>query len=57
LLGMGLTDFSVHPAGLLDIKEVIHQCQTARFSPVVNDIIASDEPDRIGELLRTLNEM
>ena len=57
LLGMGLTDFSVHPAGLLDIKEVIHQCQTARFSPVVTDIIASDEPDRIGELLKILNEM
>ena len=57
LLGMGLTDFSVHPAGLLDIKEVIHHCQTARFSPVVTDIIASDEPDRIGELLRILNEM
>jgi len=57
LLGMGLTDFSVHPAGLLDIKEVIHQCQMARFSPVVTDIIASDEPDRIGELLKILNEM
>jgi phosphotransferase system enzyme I (PtsI) len=57
LLGMGLTDFSVHPAGLLDIKEVIHQCRTARFSSVVTDIIASDEPDRISELLRILNEM
>jgi phosphotransferase system enzyme I (PtsI) len=57
LLGMGLTDFSVHPAGLLDIKEVIHQCQTARFKPVVSDIIASDEPNRISELLKILNEM
>ena len=57
LLGMGLTDFSVHPAGLLDIKEVIHQSRTARFSSVVTDIIASDEPDRISELLRILNEM
>jgi phosphotransferase system enzyme I (PtsI) len=57
LLGMGLTDFSVHPAGLLDIKEVIHQCQAGRFEPVVADIIASDAPDRITELLNILNEM
>jgi phosphotransferase system enzyme I (PtsI) len=57
LLGMGLTDFSVHPAGLLDIKEVIHQSKTSRFKPVVTDIVASEDPVRIAELLKILNEM
>jgi phosphoenolpyruvate-protein phosphotransferase (PTS system enzyme I) len=57
LLGMGLTDFSVHPAGLLDIKEVIHRCRTTRFEPVVADILATDEPDKIIGLLNILNEM
>ena len=57
LLGMGLTDFSVHPAGLLDIKEVIHRCRTTRFEPVVADILATDEPDNITGLLNILNEM
>ena len=57
LLGMGLTDFSVHPAGLLDIKEVIHQSETSRFKPVVADIVASEDPVRIAELLKILNEI
>ena len=57
LLCMGLTDFSVHPGGLLEIKDVIHQCQIARFQPVVKDLLAENNPQRIIELLDTLNTL
>jgi phosphotransferase system enzyme I (PtsI) len=57
LLGMGLTDFSVHPAALLEVKDVIHQCKVARFEPVVEDILKNDEPVKIRELLNILNRM
>ena len=57
LLGLGLTDFSVHPAGLLDIKEVIHQCQITDFKATIENIMSSDDPETIAELLIALNTM
>ncbi len=57
LMGLGLTDFSVHPAGLLDIKEVIHLSQLSHFESIVENIMSSDDPETITELLAALNKI
>lgn len=57
LLGMGLSDFSVHPAALLEVKDTITRCEVARYKPLVTDILDSDDPVKIGGLLKTLNQM
>ncbi|MFZ0467461.1 MAG: phosphoenolpyruvate--protein phosphotransferase [Thiogranum sp.] len=57
LLGMGLSDFSVHPTALLEVKDAITRCEVARYKPLVTDILDSDDPVKIGGLLKTLNQM
>ena len=57
LLGMGLQELSLHPTALLEIKDVIQRSPVARFKPVVDDILGTDDPQRIGEMLGILNQM
>jgi len=57
LLGMGLSDFSVHPTALLEVKDAITRCEVARYKPLVTDILDSDDPVKISGLLKTLNQM
>lgn len=57
LLGMGLTDFSVHPAALLEVKDVVQQCQVARYQSVVEDILKDDDPVAIKKLLNILQQI
>ena len=57
LLGMGLTDFSVHPAALLEVKDVIHRCRVERYTAVAADILQDDDPVTIRERLTILNKM
>lgn len=57
LLGMGLSDFSVPPTSLLEVKNVIHKSLMTQLTPVVNDIMNNDDPAKISELLVILNEM
>lgn len=57
LLGMGLTDFSVHPAALLEIKDAIQHSDVSRYQPVVADLLKYDDPVKISERLKVLNEI
>ena len=57
LLGMGLTDFSVHPTALLEIKDVIHHSRVADVTDTVNNILQQDDPVKIIEQLDILNKM
>lgn len=57
LLGMGLTAFSVHPAALLEVKDAIQHSHVARFKTVVTELLNHDDPVKIGELLKILNQM
>jgi len=57
LLGMGLCDFSVPPTTLLEVKNVIQHSEITKLTPVVNEILAADEPGEISELLRVLNKI
>ncbi len=55
LLGMGLEEFSVRPTALLEVKDVIQRSHICRLTPVVNDLLASDDPAEISVLLGALN--
>ena len=57
LLGMGLEEFSVPPTALLEVKDVIQRSRICRLTPVVNDLLASDDPAEISALLGALNAL
>jgi len=57
LLGMGLSEFSVPPTALLEVKDVIKRSHVSRLTPVVDDMLASDDPAEIGALVGALNAM
>ncbi|HEX2099990.1 MAG TPA: putative PEP-binding protein, partial [Candidatus Synoicihabitans sp.] len=51
LLGMGLTQFSMHPASLLRVKQEILLTDTSKLLPRVARLLASDEPERVKAML------
>jgi len=57
LLGMGLTDFSVHPTALLEVKDVIHHSRIADAIDTASNILEQDDPVKIIEQLNILNKM
>jgi phosphotransferase system enzyme I (PtsI) len=57
LLGMGLTDFSVHPTAILEIKDNINRCEVKRYRQMVTEILENDDPARIGRLIEMLNSV
>ncbi len=54
LLGLGLREFSMHPAVVLEIKQIVRACHVDRLEPVARAIMECDEPDRLPELLARL---
>lgn len=56
LLGMGLTDFSMHPATLLEVKSVVKETDVSAARDLTKRILRASNPARIAELLRTLNQ-
>ena len=55
LLGLGLRDFSMHPAHLLNIKQRVLQTDVAQIAPLVERIKRTDDPARLSALLDRLN--
>jgi phosphoenolpyruvate-protein phosphotransferase (PTS system enzyme I) len=47
LLGMGLTEFSMHPSTLQEVKSVINQSSISTLVPRVDDLLQGGESDRI----------
>ena len=47
LLGMGLTEFSMHPASLLLVKREVLLADTAQLSTKVSRLLNSDDPVRV----------
>jgi len=56
LLGMGLTEFSMHPASLLRVKQEILRVDASKLAPRVSRLLASDDPLRVRALLARLVE-
>jgi phosphotransferase system enzyme I (PtsI) len=55
LLGVGLRNFSMHPAQLLTIKERILRTNLAEVRPLAQRVLRSTDPVRTRDLLSRLN--
>ena len=55
LLGVGLRNFSMHPAQLLTIKERILRTNLAEVRPLAQRVLRSSDPVRTRDLLARLN--
>ncbi len=55
LLGMGLRQFSMHPAQIPAVKQRVKQSDISELSPVVKRILKLEEPARIREQIERLN--
>lgn len=57
LLGMGLRDFSAHPATVLDVKSIVNSSSIKKLEPQCKRILsAATHPDKIQSLVDSLNE-
>ncbi|MGN6704140.1 MAG: phosphoenolpyruvate--protein phosphotransferase, partial [Burkholderiaceae bacterium] len=54
LLGMGLTEFSMHPARLLAVKQEILGSDLSVLTPLVKRLLRSGEPETIASAMRRL---
>jgi phosphotransferase system enzyme I (PtsI) len=54
LLGMGLRQFSMHPAQLLEVKQRILQADSAQLARQATRILRTDDPERVHELMERL---
>lgn len=55
LLGMGLSEFSMHHSALLEVKQVINHSRIALLTDAVNDILKCDRPQDIISRLEVIN--
>jgi phosphotransferase system enzyme I (PtsI) len=55
LLGMGLKQFSMHPANLLTVKQRILGTNLAEVSDQVKRILRAEEPEKLRDLVDALN--
>jgi phosphotransferase system enzyme I (PtsI) len=57
LLAMGLRQFSVPPTALFEVKDAIRNCHTESLSRLVDEILASDDPQQVHTIIDTLNAL
>jgi phosphotransferase system enzyme I (PtsI) len=55
LLGMGLRQFSMHPAHILQVKQKVMQSDVSELAPIVRRMLRLEEPGKIREQLDKLN--
>jgi phosphotransferase system enzyme I (PtsI) len=55
LLGMGLRQFSMHPAHILEVKQKVMQSDVSELGPIVRRMLRLEEPAKIREQLEKLN--
>jgi len=56
LLGMGLQQFSMHPASLLVVKREILLADVSQLAPRVTRLLGTDDPNRVRAALAKLRE-
>ena len=56
LLGMGLREFSMHPAHILSVKQRVLMSEVAAIRPIVDRMRRADDPARVNALLERLND-
>jgi phosphotransferase system enzyme I (PtsI) len=57
LLGMGLSEFSMQPSTLQEIKQVINSSSIAQLTPLVDELLNHTAPDRIPASVDMLNAL
>jgi phosphotransferase system enzyme I (PtsI) len=57
LLGFGLREFSMHPAHLPEVKQMIIKTSTEDIQPLVKKILNTYDPDKQAELIARLNQV
>ncbi len=57
LLGLGLTELSIHPAFLLEVKAAVRATHVARAAQLVRRILAAPHPEAAERLLERLNAL
>jgi phosphoenolpyruvate-protein phosphotransferase (PTS system enzyme I) len=55
LLGLGLRQYSMHSAHLLDVKQRILQSNAAQLKPLALRMLRESDPERLHMLLQRLN--
>jgi len=55
LLGLGLRNYSMHPAHLLTVKQRVLTSEFASSKPQADRIRRADDPMRVAEMLHKLN--
>jgi len=56
LLGFGLRQFSMHPANLLSVKQVVLKSDLVEVAQLARRMLRVDDPDKLYGLLAKLNE-
>jgi phosphoenolpyruvate-protein phosphotransferase (PTS system enzyme I) len=56
LLGMGLTEFSMHPASLLKVKQEVLLSNVKLLKPKANKLLGTEDPQRIALALKRLHD-
>jgi phosphotransferase system enzyme I (PtsI) len=56
LLGMGLRQFSMHPAQILEVKQEVLRSDVSLLRPKVGRLLRHDEPDRVRDLMAKLSD-
>ena len=54
LLGLGLTEFSMHPTGLLEIKRAIQDSHVGELTEAVRRLLRTVDAEKYAELLKTI---
>jgi phosphotransferase system enzyme I (PtsI) len=54
LLGLGLTQFSMHPTGLLEIKRVVQDSHVGELTEIVRRLLRTTDAEKYAELLKTI---
>ena len=57
LLGMGLRQFSMHPAQIPEVKQRVKQTDIGEIAPIVRRILRLEESAKIQEQIERLNAL
>ena len=57
LLGFGLRQFSMHPANLLAVKQVILRTDLEEIRPLARRMLKTEDPHKLSTLLEKMNAL
>jgi phosphoenolpyruvate-protein phosphotransferase (PTS system enzyme I) len=57
LLGMGLTDFSMHPSSLLEVKRIIQSTRIGALGPLARRVLRAGSAEEMAALMEKMNRI